>query len=301
MNSIESFYISPFQETDIPFNKTLSNDDFAITYLNQRFGEDQWQYTSNGREAIRLALQKYNLTKNDLVTIVTTTENFYISSCVTNEINNFCSWNREIVPETKVIFVNHEFGYPYPNMEKLLQTGLPVIEDCCTTFFSQDANDMIGKYGDYSVYSFPKFFPIQMGGLIVSNKGEQMEKSTRLNDGEANYIQNVISHHLRNEAQLLQRRKDNFDYALAAFSKLGFNERLQKNAETVPSVLLMNNNEIIKDLPALKIFLTNNRIESSIFYGEDAFFIPSHQCLHYKDINYFSYLINTFINQQQKG
>jgi hypothetical protein len=298
---IPSFRISPFRTEHIALNLALPEDDYAIDYFNERFGEGHWQFTYNGREAIRMALEKYELDKNDLVTIVTTSENFYISSCVTSEIEMVCRWNREILPETKVIFVNHEFGYPYPQMDRLRQTGLPVIEDCCTTFFTQDDNGNIGKYGDYSVYSFPKFFPIQIGGLVVSNKAKQTDKSRQLAHDETKYIQKVLSYHLRNQAQLLRKRTENFDYALAAFSKLGFTERFHKDGRTVPSVLLLNNNAIIKDLGSLKVYLAQNGVQSSVFYGEDSFFIPTNQNLQYAEIDYFTYLIFTYIKQQEQN
>src|SRR3954469_21969037 len=119
---LPSYRICPFQTKDIAWNTNLPDDDDAVNYFDNRFGKGNWQYTYNGREAIKLALESYGLDKNDLVTIITTSQNFYISSCVTNQIETFCHWNREIIPETKLIFVNHEFGYPYPEMEKLVAT-----------------------------------------------------------------------------------------------------------------------------------------------------------------------------------
>lgn len=168
---LPSFRISPFKTDYVSFNFNLPEGDYASAYFNNRFGEGNWRYTLNGREGIKMSLESYNLDKNDLVTIVTTSGNFYISSCVTQEIETACRWNREICPETKIIFVNHEFGYPYPEMEKLIQTGLPIIEDCCTTFFSQDSSERIGSYGDFAIYSFPKFFPYSWEGyLFQTNK-----------------------------------------------------------------------------------------------------------------------------------
>lgn len=291
---LPAYRISPFKTEHIAINLGLPTDNFANIYFDKKFGTGKWQYTFNGREAIQLALENYRLQPNDLVTILTTSENFYISSCVTTEIEKTCRWNREILPETKVIFINHEFGYPHPEIEKIVATGLPIIEDCCTTFFSQDASGNIGKYGDYSVYSFPKFFPIQMGGLLVSNSKKTTNKSVLLVE-QTQYIQNVVSHHLKTETQLLHKRKENFDYAISGFSKLGFTVRFHNDKNNVPSVLLLNNNSIIKDLKALKLFLTDNGIQNSVFYGEDAFFIPNHQNLTYKDLDYFIHLITLFI------
>jgi dTDP-4-amino-4,6-dideoxygalactose transaminase len=216
---------------------------------------------------------------------------------VTKTIETFCQWNREILPETKIIFVNHEFGYPHPNIEKLTATGLPIIEDCCTTFYSQDSHQKIGKYGDFSLYSFPKFFPIQIGGLLVKNNGNQLPSSQLLDDATSEYMNNGMAYHLKKESEMLVKRKENFDYALTQFSKLGFSERFATPQNIVPSALLLNNNGIIKDLNIFKSFLNQQGIQNSVFYGEDAFFIPMHQNMKQADINYFMDVVTFFTTQ----
>lgn len=293
--SLPSYRIGPFKTDDVGINSKMPIDDFAVDYFNNRFGEGKWQYTYNGREAIQLALEHYQLQPNDLVTILTTSQNFYISSCVTKTIESFCQWNREIVRETKIIFVNHEFGFPYPEMEKLLATGLPIIEDCCTTFFSQDDAGRIGQYSDFSVFSFPKFFPIQIGGLLVNNANHAVRQSAQLHDNEKEHIQNVLSHYLKKEASIIKARKENWDYAIAQFSKLGLTPRFREDAKIIPSALVLQNNDTIKDLNKLKSFLNHHGVQNSVFYGEDAFFLPVHQSLSREDIDYFYEVIHFFI------
>lgn len=292
---LPTYRISPFTTADVATNANLKNDDFADEYFNERFGKNNWSYTFNGREAIRLALRNYNLQPNDLVTILTTSENFYISSCVTKEIECVCRWNRELTPETKIIFVNHEFGYPHPQMEKLKATGLPIIEDCCTTFFSQDNAGKLGQYGDYSVYSFPKFFPVQIGGLLVANGNRSVKNSEELNAEQKQYIQNAMGFHLRNEKQLLEKRKQNFQYAQQLFSKSGFSTRFETTQNTVPSALLLKNNSQIQDLNALKNHLYAHGIQNSVFYGEEAFFLPVHQNLDKTDLDYFAFVVENYL------
>jgi len=291
---VPSYRISPFKTEDIAFNHQLPNDDFCVSYCDERFGKGQWQFTITGREAIKLALENYSLEKTAVVTILTTSQNFYISSCVTKEIENFCHWNREVTPETKIIFINHEFGYPYPEMEKIKSLGLPIIEDCCTTFFSQNTSRALGKEGDFSVYSFPKFFPIQIGGILVSNKSTISQNSILMSE-QIDSIQNTVSYYLRKESELLQKRQSILEYAITAFSNLGFESRFENSNLIVPSALVLNNLGIIKDLNAFKIFLNHNGIQNSTFYGEDAFFLPIHQGLTTIDIDYFSACIQAFL------
>lgn len=297
---LPTYRISPFKTDYITINKELPNDDFAEHYFNEKFGTGKWKYTLNGREAIALALQHYNLEKDDVVTILTTSENFYISSCVTQSIEKFCRWNRELTSETKVILVNHEFGYPHPDMDKIAATGLPIIEDCCTTFFSQDASQKIGKYGDFSVYSFPKFFPIQIGGILVSAVNQENSSDSLLDNNQIQYLQKVLSHQLKTENDLLQKRKENLEYAVGLFSELGCTLRFEPNQAVVPSALLLNNNGNINDLNGLKVFLAQNGIQSSVFYGEDAFFIPCHQLMSKTDIEFTHACVKAFIKNNTK-
>ena len=289
---LPSYRISPFQTQHIAMNGSLAANNFAADYFDNRFGKANWQYTFNGREAIQLALESYQLDRNDLVTILTTSNNFYISSCVTKTIEMFCDWNREILPETKLILVNHEFGYPYENMQEIKALGLPIIEDCCTTFFSQDDAGKVGQYGDFSMYSFPKFFPIQIGGLLVSNK--QNAGKSNMDHNQKQYIQNTVSAYLKNEKELLAKRKQIWDYAVTQFSALGFTTRFSYSKEIIPSALVVNNNSIIDDLNALKVYLTGHGIQNSVFYGEDAFFVPVHQNMNTTDIDYFITVIRSF-------
>jgi hypothetical protein len=292
---LPSFRISPFKTKHVVYNHNLKKSDFAVNYFDEKFGIGNWQYTLNGREGIKLALDHYNLKKTDIVTIITTSNNFYISSCVTKEIESICGWNREIIPETKIIFVNHEFGYPFSDMEELRKLKIPIIEDCCTTFFSQDVNNKLGKYGDFSIYSFPKFFPIQIGGIIVKNISDSRIGSSLITELEEHYIQNVLSDSLVQEEKLLSKRKENFSFAVSLFSKLGFSLRFELNDRTVPSVLLLNNNNVIKDLALAKEYLFKQGIQCSVFYGEDVFFIPNHQNLSKDEINYVYECVKEYI------
>ncbi len=273
-----SIRISPFKTKHIGLTYKSKNN-FAFDYFNEKFGKDNWRYTINGREAIKIALKQYNLKKNDIVTIITTSNNYYISSCVTNEIDKVCQWNREIVPETKILFVNHEFGYPYEKMDQLLKLKIPIIEDFCTSFFINNKENKIGLKSDFSIYSFPKFFPVQIGGLLVSNSQKIGNINSVIKTKEIEYIENIMSYHLENEDKLLNKRKINFKFALDLYCKIGFSLRFKQDDKIIPSLLLLKNNGIINELKLMKEYLSNNGIQSSVFYGEDTFFVPNHQNL----------------------
>jgi hypothetical protein len=132
---LPDYKICPFSNADLIRNRSLPISNEIDDYFSSRFSNKKYTYTLNGREAINLALNHYKLQPDDIVSIFTTSGNLYISSCVTKEIEKFCKWSRVLEKNTKVLFVNHEFGYPYKHLIELKQYNLPIIEDCAHSFF----------------------------------------------------------------------------------------------------------------------------------------------------------------------
>jgi hypothetical protein len=277
----------------------LPDSDLIDDYFSKRFADKDFIYTKNGREAINIALASYSLKNDDVVSILTTTDNFYISGCVTKEIEKFCKWSRTIVPETKVIFVNHEFGYPHNSLPKLKDHKLPIIEDCAGTFFSQDKNNDIGETGDFVIYSFPKMFPLQIGGLLVSNLPNRIDKRNQIDDLKLRHIKNVLSYHIKSKEEIINKRIFNYNYLKDNFESLGFSERFQLDYGIVPGVFMFRTDKQKLDLPELKKYFYCHGVQCSVFYGEESFFIPVHQSLNEKDMLYFYEVIKSFINKTE--
>lgn len=256
-----------------------------------------YTFTINGRAAINIALKYFKLNRNDIVTILTTSSNFYISSCVTNEIEKFCKWSREMLPETKLIFVNHEFGYPYPDLKNLRMYNLPIIEDCAGSFFSDDENHSIGRIGDFVIYSFPKMFPIQVGGILVSGREDIKYQNGNTWKDMLRYIKNVLSEYISTRDQIISQRIQNYTELRARFNTLDLPERFGLANGVVPGVFMFRTDKHEIDLPELKKHFWAHGIQSSVFYGEKAFFIPVHQALTSPDLDYFYEVMKTFIKQ----
>lgn len=294
---VPSYRISPFKTDDIANNNQLSQSNIIDIYFKERFRNKNYIYISNGREAINKALSFYNLKKNDVITILTTSNNFYISGCVTQEIEKICKWSREIVDTTKIIFVNHEFGASYKNLNDLKKYNLPIIEDCAHSFFSEDKNKTIGTVGDFVIYSFPKMFPIQIGGLLVTNIKEKIESD--LDNETLNYVKKVLSHYIVQKDSIINKRIEIYKKIKKELSEYGFTERFELKEGIVPGVFMFNVNNEDLNLDKLKTYLWEHGIQCSIFYGERAFFIPVHQNLLEDDIIYFKEVIGSFLSSRQ--
>lgn len=285
-----SIRISPFNEEylNCPINNPLDGE----CYLKNRFCN--YRLTIKGRSAIELALSYYQLKKDDTVTILTSSNNFYISSCVTNTIEKYCSWSRKISDKTKVIFVNHEFGYPYPNLQSLKEYNIPIIEDCAHCFMSDDELGLVGKTGDFAIYSLPKFFPMQMGGILSINNNSIHIPDT-IEENHKDYILRNISCNLSTLENICERRLTNYHYLKEQLKTIGIQPYFEEKRRTIPNVFLFKWHSNI-NYALLKEFMQSNGVECSVFYGQNAFFVPVHQNLKKSHLDYIISLLKYYYN-----
>jgi len=298
--SLPTYRIGPFRTVDMTINHKLPDSDVIEDYLRERFKGKKYFYTENGRRAINIALSALSLKPNDVITILTTTGNFYISGCVTKEIEKFCRWSRDILPETKALLVNHEFGHPYKSLTRLKQLGIPIIEDCAGSFFSQDEENSTGTIGDFAIYSFPKMFPIQVGGLLVVNNDKIPERVHEPEQMLLRHIKNVMSKYITFKDEIISKRIYNYNLLSGRFRLAGLPARFDLTLDTVPGVFMFRTAGYRIDLPTLKKHFWDHGVQSSVFYGEEAFFIPVHQALTEADLDYFFEIMQSFLQSHKR-
>jgi len=288
-----AYRISPFKTSDIAYNRALPFSDRIDEYFRQRFTGRRFIYCESGRSAIHLALAAIGLSPQEVVTILTTTGNFYVSGCVTREIEKFCRWSRAIEPQTKALLVNHEFGFAYEELRALRRFNVPIIEDAAHAFASNNREESAGQVGDFVICSFPKFFPIQAGGLLVFNDGQTIDEP--LAPSAKQYVQKVLSAHIDKVPNAAKKHRENHHALASRFQHFGCTPRFQLSENSVPGVFMFQT-PAGADLPALKTFVQGHGIESSVFYGEQAFFIPVHERLAAADLEYFAQVVSAFLN-----
>lgn len=288
------FKISPFSNQEMFRFQEVENDTNSWDdYVSKRWGKDKCYLTSNGREALGIALELLNVNSDSLVTIVTTSGNKYVSGCVTSEIEKFCKWNREIGINTEIILVIHEFGKTYVNLDRLKLKGLPIIEDCAYAFLNN--NNDIGKIGDYCIYSLTKIFPLQIGGLITSAK--EFCVSTSVGPETAKYMITKLNKQVEAIEEITESRNLNYSYLKTKLEGLGLKSRFDFQEGEIPGVYMFVAPEDI-DLLGLKSFMYANGIECTVFYGENAFIVPCHQNLTFHELDYFTTVISTYFNHE---
>jgi len=291
-----SYRISPFATADIHRNLALGPGPSLSP--SERWRPKAFCYTRSGKEALALALRALRLRPSDCVTIFTTSGNRYISRCVTLEIEKVCRWSRSIEAETAAIFVNHEFGYPHRELASLRSHGVPIIEDACHSYLADtDAGDM-GRVGDFVIFSLPKVFPIQAGGVLAHDRRYDIASSVGAESPLHRYLDAVVSHYLPATAEIRTRRRANHAGLAARFRRFGCAPRFELRDGDVPGVFLFTTPAGV-DLPAMKEHGWRHGIECSVFYGEDAFFIPVHQRLEAADLDYFAAVFGEFLEGGQ--
>ncbi|MCL1938262.1 MAG: DegT/DnrJ/EryC1/StrS family aminotransferase [Candidatus Azobacteroides sp.] len=295
---IPQYSISPFSTEWVRKNYKIlqSKQPIDNDLLRQYFG--RFLCFETGRSALSYALSHYKLSENDEVCIMTTSQNRYISSCVTKEIEKFCQWSRQLSEKTKVILVNHEFGTAYKSMDKVLKLNLPIIEDLAMSLFSTDDNQQTGNYGDFTIYSLPKFFPLQWGGIVKINMPDYEKKSINFNPHLSTDLQRLLSFYLKEGENIKQRRKHHNALFQHYLSCLDFKSRFEYNDNETPSVYMCSTPPSV-NLEGLKVFLQQNGVEASVFYGESAFFVPVHQNLNEEDILFIVSLIKYFCDDNK--
>lgn len=295
--------ISPFHHIR-SFQGPISDDmELCVrTYFSERF--HRYYIFPKARDSIREALSAVHLLPDDVVTIFTTSGNYYISSCVTREIEKICKWSRAIEEKTKVLFINHEFGYPmgdddYARVAQIKQEkkNLLVIEDCAHTFFSKSEN--IGKMADFVIYSLPKCFSMQIGSVLsVSEERAKIWRPTA-NVGKEylDYVTYHMAEYIPKITSYVDQQLKNYRYLADSLCHLGiqpFFEQYQIGPEhCVPSVFLFQWTDTI-DYPGLKEFMQRNGVESSVFYGENAFYIPCNYNLSRDELDYMVDLLEYY-------
>lgn len=284
---VPSLHIAPLNLTKMDATDTVCN-------LRDIFHTDKYiSLHKKARSAITTALEDLHLQKEDVVTILTTSGNYYVSGCVTKAIESVCRWNREVTDETKTILVIHEFGYPYKGLSGLKKYGLPIIEDCAYAFFSKD--EEIGTVGDNVIYSLPKAFNMQMGGVMISRN----KIDDRVSQEERAYILSHLSAGWKDCEAIISQRIENHNYLAAALAPYGIQPFFDFVDGVVPGVFMFRWRDDM-DYPALKEFMQRNGVESSVFYGQSAFFVPVHQNLSRSELDYMIKLLKYFYETRER-
>ncbi len=148
--------------------------------------QSRWiQYFTAGRYALYQALKEINVKKNDeiLVPAYHCPAMIYPiidAGCIPvfYKINedfstNITDLNDLITSKSKAVIAVNYFGF-FQNIQDVRKIcdkhKLKLVEDCAHSLFGQSNDIMVGQTGDYAIGSTKKFFSVEQGGILTSNK-----------------------------------------------------------------------------------------------------------------------------------
>jgi hypothetical protein len=254
--------------------------------------QSDYVLTDSGRQALGLILDQLGMGKSDVVTIVTTTGGTYVSRCVTETIEARCGWSFERRPETRAILVIHEWGRPCEAISGLIGQGLPVIEDCAYAFASRFADgSRTGSKGDFALFSLPKLFSVNFGGIAVSRSGAL---AGMIPEERRAYLLGQIGNELADLPGLLAARRANWESLRGLFAAEPF---FSPGAGEEPAVFLFRHDPSRVPLDQVRTAFEARGVEASVFYGEDAFYVPCHHRLGLEALRFLAGIYQSLLEQ----
>jgi len=280
--------ISPFSLASPQIPLKVSQKGMKV--FDDIFRSVEWSFTKSGKNAIEIALRELGVGKNDEVWIQTSSQNSYVSRCVTEMISNFCSWSMVESEKTKVIYFIHDFGEDgTTRLAEFQNRETPIIEDAAYGLITAIEGNWDFSRSEYILFSFPKVFEMQLGGILcgsITQKAEQNDLLDLVARGSSNWI---IQHE-----EIFARRKVNYAVLKREFERLGFKTNRELLFYENPGVFMFST-ESGFPLDELKFFFNNHGCESSVFYGRLSYFLPTHQNLNERTIMYMADLLDAFI------
>lgn len=165
----EPFEVERFHWTNL--RKSLSA---PACDLNPLPGEGFFIPTSSGKAALCLALQELRAigtikTKNDPVLVPR-----WLGYWVYSIMHSYAFPVLEPSPEVRVVMVYHQYGFAQ-DMDAITafcrERDVVLIEDCAHALGSTYKGRRLGTFGDFTIFSFSKYFPCLMaGGLWVRDE-----------------------------------------------------------------------------------------------------------------------------------
>lgn len=273
--------ITPFSSNRLNNAETGNSTTIAI---NPEFWLDEGidiSFLNSGRDALKAALYDIGLSHHDNVLIITTSQGPYISSCVTNAIDSICHWTRLVDKQTRAILVIHEFGFPCSIPSDIQSMGLPIIEDCAYATGTRVLGSSVGRYGDYAIYSIPKYFPLPFGGLAVSRtKMHPMNKNLQISEGGIQFIKTHLMNMMFQCDAWNKVRKSNWLFFQKRLEPFGMKPYYGIQENISPGVYVLRLPVEHQNIGGkLKQLSVNAGIEATEYYGQCGFYFPVHQYL----------------------
>jgi hypothetical protein len=167
--------------------------------------------------------------------------------------------------------------------------GVPIINDFAYSFLGLNQSSRHDFSAEMNFTSLPKAFDINYGGIMSVPQGITSTPTNSFDFWPHGLLDAFSADGLMKNAE---SRVSNLQYYLDALSHWGVNAYWDDTYQGVPSVAMLEV-DFATDLTLLKSFLNRHGIESSVFFGRQAFFVPVHQSLSASELDYVVAMIKS--------
>lgn len=287
--------LEPYYNDFVKINDYNTYQEELPKSMNEYFG-NRHTILPDGRTAIYAILKKIGLHKNDVVTIFTTFGTPYVARDVTDTIQLICKYSRKIEPNTKVLYIIHEWGFPIQDVKNIIKIAkekkILVIEDCAHSLTSSIDGQRIGTWGDYSIYSLPKIFPCQYGGILTGISLDNNEQTAIkvLDIAKREKLLKTLGRDLKHSEEYAVSRRQNFLYLKEGFEKFGLIPLVQLTDNVVPHAYLLQINAPYRIVRLLRKF----GVEAGVYHKSKAILLPVHQNLSQNHLDYILAVVKSY-------
>jgi hypothetical protein len=285
--------ISPYNlKVELEKIKKIDQEFYSSNVIFKTLGSNI-KLSKSGKDAIVRIFNESELISANLIAIVTESGNTYVSRCVTDTLNEVLQKKITTIEKAEVIYIIHEFGriLSIEKMDKLRKLNKIILNDFAYSFSSLYLSSREDFYNEINFTSFPKAFPVSSGGIYSIPNSLKVTKKIS-NQAEINIFADPELFTNEYLQVTSRKRKENLRNIINKLEKIGVKD-FWGDENYVPGVAMLTLSNKI-DLENLKLQLNRVGIESSVFYGENAFFIPVHQNLTELEIDYITSFVKHY-------
>lgn len=233
---------------------------------------------SSVREALKSMIN--NRIPNSEVSIATTTQSSYLTSCFKNLFDKGFSRSKKIANRWDIFAA--DFGY-----QNLEISSSAIIYDDAWSFDIEVANNFLHSGGMYYVSSIPKTIGLPFGAIVLT-RDSKLKNDPTLSDEILVKLNNYFSWFLLDYHKFAIKRKENYEILIQLLGN-EFYDFMNIYKTDFPGVGVFGVRRKFNEV-LFKLMLQKNGVRGTSFFGNNAILLPIHQNLSRIELEYIAEL-----------
>lgn len=231
---------------------------------------------SSVREALKSIIN--NRIPNSEVSIATTTQSSYLTSCFENLFDKGIGRSKKSTNRWDIFAA--DFGY-----QNLEISSSAIIYDDAWSFDIDVANNFLHSGGMYYISSIPKIIGLPFGAIVLT-RDLTFQNDPALSDNILVKLDNYFSWFLLDYHKFAIKRKENYEI-LNQLLGIEFYEFMNSYQTDFPGVGVFGVRRKFDEIE-FKSLLQKNGVRGTSFFGNNAIILPIHQNLSRIELEYIA-------------